>query len=349
MPDEQEVRWWRTSPGVIGMGAAVILTVLLALYTSGLFRSRKLMATSYFSNAGGLKQGAEVNLDGIAIGTVKSVTLTTSPELVKTPVKVLMKLNAEYQTGLHTDSTATITSLGALGDSAIDINSREAVGPPLRDGDTLKAIANPSVLDAKSFQTTINNMNAMVGRFNTVVDQIETGKGSIGQLMSNPNLTNEARATIAKAQDVATKLNGNTNTVGKFIHDTSVTEKLARISTNVQGLNASVAKLTGGPLQANVTETQTHVNSLAADLNAGKGGLGMLMTDSPLKKDLSGATAQTNALIAGIGEGKGSAGKFVAVGPVSVDMTKLQTEASALATMIRQNPTKYLTIQVRIF
>ncbi len=349
MPDEQEVRWWRTSPGVMGIGAAVILTVLLALYTSGLFRSRKLMATSYFANAGGLKPGAEVNLDGIAIGTVKSVTLTTSPELVKTPVKVVMKLNAKYQAGLHTDSTATITSLGALGDSAIDINSREAAGPPLRDGDTLKAIANPSVLDAKAFQTTINNMNAMVGRFNTVVDEMETGKGSLGQFITNPGLTNEAAGTVGKVKDVTTKLNGTTNTVGKFIHDPSVSKKLARISTNVQGVSASVAKLTGGPLQGNLAETQTHVNSLTADLNAGKGGLGMLMTDSSVKKDLSGATAQANTLIAGIGAGKGSAGKFAAAGPVSVDMTKLQAEASALATMIRQNPTKYLTIQVRIF
>ena len=333
----------------MGIGAAVILTVLLALYTSGLFRSRKLLATSYFANAGGLKPGAEVNLDGIAIGTVKSVTLTTSPELVKTPVKVVMRLKAKYQDALHTDSTATIVSLGALGDSAIDINSREAVGPPLHDGDTLKAIADPSVLDAKTFQTTINNMNLMVGRFNTVVDQIETGKGSIGQLMSNPGLTNEAKATVARAQDVSTKLNATTNTVGKFIHDPSVTEKLARISANMSGVNASVAKLTGGPLQANLAVTQTHVNSLTTDLNSGKGGIGMLMTDSPVKKDLAGATAQANTLIAGVGSGKGSAGKFAAAGPVSVDMTKLQSEVSALTTMIRQNPRKYLTIQVRIF
>ena len=349
MPDEQEVRWSRTSLGVIVIGPLVILTALLALYTSGVFRSRKLLVTSYFSNAGGLKPGAAANLDGIAVGTVRTVTLTTSPDMVKTPVKVVMKLDAQYEDRLRTDSTATIVSLGALGDSAININSREAVGPPLRDGDTLKSIANPSVLDAKSFQTTINNMNLMVGRFNTVVDQIETGKGSIGQLMSNPGLTNEAKATVARAQDVSTKLNGTTNTVGKFIHDPSVTEKLARISTNMQSLNASVAKLTGGPLQANLAVTQTHVNSLTTDFNSSKGGIGMLMTDSPLKKDLAGATAQANTLIAGIGSGKGSAGKFVAAGPVSVDMTKLQAEASSLATMIRQNPKKYLTIQVRIF
>jgi phospholipid/cholesterol/gamma-HCH transport system substrate-binding protein len=350
MPDEEKAGLSRTTHVTIWIGSAVVLTVLLAvvIIRSG-FRRHNLMVTSYFANAGGLKSGAAVNLDGVTIGTVKSVTLTTSQQQMKTPIKVVMKLDSKYQSNLHVDSTATILSLGALGDTAIDIDSREAVGPILRDGDDLKAIVNPSVLDAKVAQETIDKMNVTEGKLNALVDQVESGKGSIGQLMSNPGLTNEASATVSKVREVTGKLNSNTNSLGKFVGDRSVTDRIGRIGTDVEGVSASLAKVTGGPLQANLAVTQTHVASLTADMNAGEGAVGVLKKDSPMGQQMSAATGQAKTLIAGIGDGKGSAGKIVAGGDVSANLTKLATESGALAMMIRQNPTKYLTIQVRIF
>jgi phospholipid/cholesterol/gamma-HCH transport system substrate-binding protein len=352
MPEAQDLRWWRTTPGLIAIGSAVILTVVLAVFTSvsgAGFRRHKLTVTTYFNNSAGLKSGAAVNLAGVTIGTVKNVTITSAPERRKAPVQVVMKIDGKFQSELHTDSTATIVSLGAMGDTEIDISSRDAFGPQLRDGDNLKSIVSPSVLDAHAVQETINSMNAMVDRLNTVVDQIETGKGSIGQFMSNPGLTNEATATVAKVRDVTARLNGTSNSAGKLLNDHSLPDKFGRIATDVQGVGASLAKLTGGPLQANLAATEAHVNSLAADVNSGNGSVHMLMTDSPVKRDLSGAAAQAKVLGAGLSAGKGSAGKLVAGGELKVDLTKFQAETAALATMIRQNPTKYLTIEVRVF
>src|ERR1035438_9264624 len=115
MPSQQEVRWSQLKVGVIVLVSAVILTTLLFLMTSasglGVF-SHKLTVTSYFANAGGLKVGAVVELEGYTIGNVKTIAVVTTPERKLTPVQVVMRIEGKYQPSLHTDSTAALSSVG---------------------------------------------------------------------------------------------------------------------------------------------------------------------------------------------------------------------------------------------
>ncbi len=79
MPSQQEVRWSQLKVGVIVLVAAVVLVTLLFLMTSssglGIF-SHKITVTTYFENSAGLKEGAAVKLQGVTIGTVKSIVVT---------------------------------------------------------------------------------------------------------------------------------------------------------------------------------------------------------------------------------------------------------------------------------
>src|ERR1017187_6979398 len=112
----------------------------------GLF-SPKIIITAYFGNSAGLKVGAAVNLEGVTIGTVKSVSVSTAPDRKLTPVMVVMKIDGKYQVDLHKDSYAALSTVGILGDEVVDINSQHAVGPPLQDGDELKTLETPSLFD----------------------------------------------------------------------------------------------------------------------------------------------------------------------------------------------------------
>src|SRR5258708_3067302 len=129
MPSQQEVRWSQLKVGVIVLAASVILTTLLFLMTSasglGLL-THKLTITTYFENSAGLKEGAAVNLQGVTIGNVKNVTVVTDPSRRLTPVKVVMKLNEKYATSLKKDSKASLTTVGVLGDTVVDLNSQFA-------------------------------------------------------------------------------------------------------------------------------------------------------------------------------------------------------------------------------
>lgn len=349
MPAKEEVR----SPGryvgmiVLGVGAVLILIAAILVSASGLgFFSQRLTVTTYFDDADGLKTGAAVNINGVTVGTVKSVTISTAPERKKTPVQVTMKLDPEFKDSLHTDSLAELVNLGALADTVVDIDSEHATGPPLQDGDELKTLNTPSILDMKAGQETVKALNATEDRLDTVVDQIASGKGTIGQFMSNPSLPNQAIATAAKVQAVTAKLGSDSNSAGKFINGHSVGDKFTSIGNNVQGISASYTKLANGPLQANVASVGTHANSITADVNAGKGGVGEVMKNP---KQLTDTLAQANTLISNYAKNPGTGGNFAVGGATAVDLKKFQAETSALATMMRTNPKQYFTIQFRLF
>jgi phospholipid/cholesterol/gamma-HCH transport system substrate-binding protein len=362
MPSQQEVQWSQRKIGSIVLLSAAILMALVFLMASasglGLF-SRRLTVKTYFDNASGLQVGAAVNLDGVTIGTVKSITVVAAPERKLTPVQVVMKVSRQYQSSLHIDSTAALTTLGVLGDTVIDISSPVAVGPPLQDGDELRTLRTPTLEGVKDAgQATIDSMRQTLGRMDSVVDQIETGNGSLGKFMSNPDLGNTAGETIHQLSDVSEKLDSNDNSLGKALnalHNGSgpMKDTLARFNSITQGIqngNGSAGKmLHDDSFQSRLSSAGAHANSLMSDVNAGKGNVGVLMKDPAVAHQLSDTLTKANALVSGINKGKGVAGILVDGSATRVDLNALQTESNSLLTMVRKDPKKYLTIEIRLF
>ena len=344
MPSQQEVRWSQLKVGVIVLVASVVLVTLLFLMTSasGLgILSKKLTITTYFENAAGLKEGGAVNLQGVTIGTVKSVAVTTDPARKLTPVKAVMKLDSKFAANLKQDSKAALTTVGVLGDTVVDINSQVAVGPPLRDGDELHTLETPSISDVvKASQGTIEQLNVILAKMNTVVDNMQSGKGSIGQLINNPDLYNKANATVDELHTLEVNLNNGRGSVGKLMTD----------DTMYNRLNAAAGKLLKDEtLYNNLNATLVKANALLSDVQNGKGAAGMLISDPKFAQTLRDTIASTNQLVAGVNQGRGTLGKLATDDLGYTNLNKLLTESTLLVTTIRQDPKKYLQIQLKIF
>jgi phospholipid/cholesterol/gamma-HCH transport system substrate-binding protein len=362
MPSQQEVRWSQLKVGVIVLISVLVLTTLLFLMTSstgmGLF-SHKLVITTYFENAAGLKAGAAVNLQGVTIGNVKSVTVTTAPDRKLTPVQVVMKIDPKYQASLHTDSKAALSTVGVLGDTIVDINSQVATGPMLRDGDELKTEETPSIQDVvKASQGTIESLNVILAKMNNIVDNLQSGKGSVGQLINNPDLYNKFDAAAAEIQKLTAKLNSKNNTVGKFFNDNGemydrvndIVGRVDSVTKDLQGGKGTAGKLlTDDKVYDNLNQSLASLNSILADAQAGKGSAGMLLKDPTFAKKLNDTLTQTDDLITQINQGKGSMGQLLKSDTTATNLNKLLTESTNLVTTIRQDPKKYLTIHMRIF
>jgi len=362
MPSQQEVRWSQLKVGVIVLVAFVILTTLLFLMTSasglGLF-SRKLTVTTYFENATGLKPGAAVNIEGVTIGTVKTVTITSAPERKLTPVQVVMKLDTKYQAELHTDSTAALTTAGVLGDEMVDINSQIATGPPLQDGAVLRTLETPSLQDVvKESQGAIENVNVILSKLNTVVDNLESGKGVIGQLLVNPQLYNQLVATLDEVQKTTARLNSSDNSVGKLLNDNGqmynsvndIVGKTDSIATDLQAGKGSAGKvLKDDAMYNNLNQSLKSLNGILADAEAGKGSAGMLLKDPTFAKKLNDTITQVDTLVTSVNAGKGTLGKLATDDAAYTNTNKLITESTDLVTAIRKDPKKYLTIHLKIF
>jgi len=361
MPSQQEVRWSQLKVGVIVLGASVILTTLLFLMTSasGLgILSHKLTITTYFENSAGLKEGAAVNLQGVTIGNVKNVTVVTDSSRKLTPVKVVMKLNEKYATSLKKDSKASLTTVGVLGDTVVDLNSQFAVGPQLQDGDELKTLETPSLTDVvKASQGTIESLNVILAKMNVIVDNLQSGKGSIGQLINSPDLYNKANETVNELLKLEKNLNNGQGSIGKLMTDDTMYNRLNDAAGKLQSIANTLDKgqgtagmlLKDDSLYKNLNSTLGHANSLLADADAGKGGLGLMLKDPKFREELSNTLTQVNTLVAGVNQGKGTLGKLTQDETAYTNLNRLLSESTSLVTMIRQNPKKYLTIHLKIF
>jgi phospholipid/cholesterol/gamma-HCH transport system substrate-binding protein len=361
MPSQQEVRWSQLKVGVIVLISTIVLVTLLFLMTSssGLgILTHKLTITTYFENSAGLKTGAAVNLQGVTIGTVKSVTVVNDPQRKLTPVKVVMKLNEKFTPSLKKDSKASLSTVGVLGDTVVDINSQFAVGPPLQDGDELKTTETPSLTDVvKASQGTIESLNVILAKMNVIVDNLQSGKGSVGQLINNPDLYNKANATVDELHKLEVNLNNGRGSIGKLMTDDTMYNRLndaaGKLEEIANSLNAGKGSagmlLKDDSLYKNLNGTLAHANSLMADADAGKGGLGLMLKDPKFRQQLSDTLSDVNSLVKGVNDGQGTLGKLAKDDTVYTNVNKLLTASTDLVTTIRSDPKKYLTIHLKIF
>jgi len=361
MPSQQEVRWSQLKVGIVVVVASIILVALLFLMTSssGLgILAHKLTITTYFENSAGLKVGAAVNLQGVTIGTVKSVTVVNTPDRKLTPVRVTMKLNEKFASQLRKDSKASLTTVGVLGDTVVDINSQFAVGPPLQDGDELKTTETPSLTDVvKASQGTIESLNVILAKLNVIVDNLQSGKGTFGLLINSPDLYNKANNAVDALVTLEKNLNNGRGTIGKLMTDDTLYNRMNDTAGTLQslanGLNGG--KGTAGKLLKdealynNLNSTLSHANNILAEADAGKGGLGLMLKDPKFRNDLSSTLTQINTLVSGINEGRGTLGKLTTDDAAYTNLNALLTQSTDLVTAIRKDPKKYLTIHLKIF
>jgi phospholipid/cholesterol/gamma-HCH transport system substrate-binding protein len=359
MPSQQEVRWSQLKVGVIVLVSAIILTTLLFLITSSSgmgLTTKKLEVTTYFENAAGLKEGAAVNLQGVTVGTVKSVRIVAAKN--PTPVQVVMRLDSKYQAGLKKDSKAALTTVGVLGDTVVDINSQFATQGPLQDGDELHTLETPSIQDVvKASQGTIETLNVILAKMNALVDNMQSGKGSIGQLINNPDLYNKLSATVDELHKLTVGLNAGKGSIGKLLNDdemynrlNTTVGKLNDLTTDLKAGKGTAGKLlTDDKLYNNLNKTLEQANSLMADARNGKGSVAMLLNDPKFRDQLTDTVTQLNTVVANVNAGKGTLGKLTTDDTAYTNLNSLLTESTRLVTTIRSDPKKYLTIHLKIF
>lgn len=358
MASQREVQWSQLKVGVLVLSALAALTALIFLMTgsTGGFFARKLTVRSYFENAAGLKVGAPVNLEGVTIGNVKSVRIV--PERKLTPVEVTMALSKKYQGALRTDSQSSLETVGVLGDTVVDIDSKRATGGMLMDNSELQTTETPNLTDViKSSQGTIEQLNTILAKVNNLIDAMSSGKGSIGQLITNPDLYNKIMTTFTQLQKLTDQISSGKGTIGKLVADDTLYERanatIGRLQNIADALDSG--KGTAGKLLKdetlynNLNQSVANANQLLADVNAGKGGLGKLAKDQAFAQKLDDTITRLDSILNRVDSGEGTLGQLVRNPSLYNNADQMLTETRGLVTGIRENPKKYLSIHVKIF
>ncbi len=358
MPSQQEVQWSQLKVGVLVIVSLLALTTLIVVMSgnTGGFLSGKLTVKSYFENSAGLKVGAPVNLEGVTIGNVKAIRIV--PERKLTPVEVTMRISKKFAPALHQDSKSSLETVGVLGDTVVDIESKFAVKGPLQDNGELETTETPNLSDViKSSQGTIQQLNVILGKVDSLADALNSGKGSIGQLINDPALYNRAVGTLSQLQSLVDQISNGKGSIGKLITDDTLYSRandtvgrLQNIADNLDKGNGTIGKLLKDEtLYNNLNQSTKNLNQLLADINAGKGGLGKLAKDQQFADKLSDTVAKLDSILSRLDNGEGTAGQLIRNDSLYKNSDAMLTSTRELLQAIRENPKKYLTFHVNIF
>jgi phospholipid/cholesterol/gamma-HCH transport system substrate-binding protein len=358
VPSQQEVQWSQLKVGVLVIVAVAALTALIFLMsgsTGGIFTG-KITLRSYFENAAGLKEGAPVNLEGVTVGNVSNIKIEPGRKL--TPVEVTMKIGARYRDVIHTDSTSSLETIGVLGDTVVDINSKSATGPPIQNNGELKTNETPNLSDViKSSQGTIEQLNTILAKVDHLADSLNSTKGSIGELINSPDLYNKAVATLNELSRLVDAVGNGKGSIGKLVADDTLynrvndtVAKLDGMATSLDEGKGTIGKLLKDETLAdNLNQSVSSANQLLADINAGKGGLGMIAKDPQFAAKLRDTVDKLDSVLNRVDSGEGTIGQLVRNPSLYNNLDHSLTETRGLIAAIRENPKKYLTFHVRVF
>jgi phospholipid/cholesterol/gamma-HCH transport system substrate-binding protein len=357
LPSQKQLRWSQLKVGITVILASLTLGVLLFLMsgTSGLFTPR-ITLKSYFDNAEGLRVGAPVRLAGVDIGNVTRIGIVREKPL--TPVEVTVKVSTKFDYAMRRDSVTSLETAGVLGETYLDIDSSQAVGGQVHDGDVLPTQVHPDFNQVvRASQSTLQNLDALLKRADRILAFAESGKGSLGKLIYDPTLYNRFSLTVADFQKIVEQVGNGEGSLGRLISRNDAYDKFIATLDKMNGIiddmqqgKGTAGKFLKDPsIYNNANDTIANLKRVTDDINAGKGPLGKLTKDEELAKKLDTTITKLSQLTTQLEAGQGSAGKLFKDEALYNHADQMLSETRDLVKAIRENPKKYLSIKLHVF
>lgn len=358
MPSQQEIRWSQLRVGILITAALIALIVLIFLMTgsNGGFFTQKIKLRCYFDNAAGLKVGAPVALQGVNKGNVKSIKIVPShrPRMVE----VVMLINNADAAQLHTDTRASIKSAGLLGDSLIDLDSTDAVGPTPANNAEIQPGDAPSIDQVISNSNeSIKHMDSLIGELQSTIKTVNTQQGTIGKLIGDHTLYTKLDHITNDLETISTSLSSGKGTLGKLINDDTLynhandaVAHLDNIATSIDSGKGSLGKMVHDPrLYNDLDAAIDNTNQILGSIKAGKGVAGKLTKDPEFARKLDESITHLDNLLTEVDAGRGTVGQLFRSKSLYEHTDQAMDQANQLLNGMRTNPKKYLVIHFKLF
>src|SRR5215469_7889193 len=197
MAQRRSLAWTELRVGILVITSFALLALAIFYIggQSGFFQP-KYSVTAFFQNANNLRNGAEVSLEGVTIGNVRRVAISKDPDPNKA-VAATMDLDATYQNIIRTDSRVTISTIGLLGDSKVDISRGTEAGMVIPDGGFIQGTEEGDIRNiVQGTNDFIANLQVLSDDFKKIADRTAQVEGTLGQLLTIRAIFDNANATV---------------------------------------------------------------------------------------------------------------------------------------------------------
>ena len=358
MPQQQRLKWNQLRVGTMAIIALAILALGIFFISGqeGFFR-RRYKLKAYVTDAAGLRQGANVSLAGVAVGSVERIEISPYAESARA-VEIVMRVARAYQHQIRADSTARIETVGLLGDSYVDITRGSPGQEVIGDGGVVKMSEEADVKRVvQNANDVIINLGKLSSKLNDISGQIQSGKGSVGKLVYDQTLYNRLNKTTDTFDRMITRVETGQGTLGKLmvdetLYNTTVAtiDRLNKAIDDIQHGPGSIAKFVSDPsFYNNASHFVTQANSIVDNINQGQGTLGKLAKDPQLYNRLNETFDHLNTISTRMDQGQGTLGKLSTDPTLYNNLSQSSQSLRDFLTEFKKSPKKYLTLRMRLF
>ncbi len=237
------------------------------------------MISVEFSDVAGLKEKSDVRMAGVLIGKVKRIRLVGG--------KALVDIELTREVALREGASASIQSLGMLGDKYVELGPGPAGGPALPEGATLRGDA-PISFDqitrlARDIEVDIRDITSNL-------------KESLGGALGEERLTGIVDNVLVLSQELRKILESNRanidSTTANFkefsVQMTQLVDRIDRLVAANSG-NVTQGIENAKDLTAKLQTTVDNMNAITGKIAEGQGTVGNLVNSDETSKNLNEA------------------------------------------------------------
>lgn len=329
------------------VGIAVIASAILLFLGVRFLQNASFIKDTYevktqFSNVSGLTQTSPVEINGIKIGSVKSIKLSSD----KKNADVLLEINKDVKLGKNT--IASIEGINGVGGIRVEVVADNSL-PAIEDGGWINAKSKPEMISEISNQMreisgtageATQNANLLLLQLSQMLSRSQGSiDGTLGGANRTMNAANQALTDLSmNANGAITDSRQSISILNQNLKQTLGT--LSQLAKNQEAVIASSLRNVDGITRDVGQLTRTQRDSLALAIqNVNR----LLENSNRTVRALDTTMENLNLITTKIEKGEGS------IGQLMNDQNKLYGRVDSLVsnlnfTMLdlRQNPRKYL-------
>lgn len=162
---------------------------------------KKMTVTSFFDDVNGLQAGNNIWFSGVKVGTVKAIQFHS-----RNAVEVTMRIDVKTQEYIRQDAKVKISTDGLIGNKILVIYGGSGKVGQIQEGDTLEVEKSVSQEDMlKILQESNKNLNSITTDFKSISKKLDSGEGTMGKLLNDNSLYDNANKTILSLQQTSAK------------------------------------------------------------------------------------------------------------------------------------------------
>lgn len=262
----------------IVIGAALFLIAIFIIGSKQNLFTSTFKLQSVFETASGLLNGSSVRFNGISVGTVNDIEIISGNK-----VRVEMTIESSVKKFIKHDSKAKIVSEGLVGNKIIEITSGSDNVQSVNDGDMLESIKPIEAEDIfKSLKETGDNASVITKDLSSIVSKVNSGEGTLGQLVNNTSLYNNVDSTLR----------------GFSTSTSEVNNVLRKISSGVDKITSDII-----PMTAQIRSITADIAEISRKMNSSESVVGTLLTDTSFANNLKSLIRNANQTTANLEQG----------------------------------------------